>query len=80
MTSYSKQALQRVGDLKTLSNYFEYLDKLRASGRVNMFDGSSELVREFDIPRSTATVSLLAWIETYDSDKGAATRAEEACR
>jgi hypothetical protein len=45
--------------------YFEYLDRLRASSEVNMFAAAPYLVRTFALPEREAVRVLKAWMATY---------------
>ncbi|QDP68159.1 MAG: hypothetical protein Unbinned1473contig1000_37 [Prokaryotic dsDNA virus sp.] len=41
---------------------FEYLDRLRNSGAINMFGARPYIVQEFDIPKKEAGELLMKWI------------------
>lgn len=46
--------------------YFEYLDKLRESGALNMFRARSHLAEEFpELGRDDATTVLKEWMDTF---------------
>ena len=44
---------------------FEYLDRLRKSGRTNMFGAGPYLEEEFGIGRKEASVLLKEWMDTF---------------
>ena len=48
-----------------LAMYFDFLEKLRESGVVNMFGAVPYLVDEFAIDKSEALDILGKWMETY---------------
>jgi len=62
MNSYSKTEI------------FEFLDLVRSSGAVNMYDGAKYLISEYGITRNEAREYLIEWMRTYSSrihsDKG----------
>ena len=45
------------------AKYFKYLDKLRASGKVNMYAAGAELEERFALPRDDARKILIAWMD-----------------
>ena len=53
---------------------FEYLDALRESGEINMYEGSKYLMNMFGLNRHEARGYLIEWMQTYaermHSDKG----------
>ena len=53
---------------------FEYLDALRESGEINMYEGSKYLVDMFGLNRNEARGYIIEWMQTYGqrmhSDKG----------
>lgn len=49
--------------------YFEYLDKLRASGRTNMFGATPYLEGEFSLDRTEAGRILSEWMRTFGERK-----------
>jgi hypothetical protein len=52
----------------THKEYFEYLDRLRNSGVVNMF-GAGEYLRDaFGVDKPTSHAILNAWMETFGKD------------
>jgi hypothetical protein len=48
-----------------METYFDYLDRLRASGVVNMFGAGAYLEREFGMDRKTARDVLGDWMRTF---------------
>jgi len=55
---------------RSWTRYFDYLDKLRDSGRTNMWGAGAYLAQEY--PRLTdSEVSQItaAWMETFDPNK-----------
>jgi len=62
MNSYSKTEI------------FEFLDLVRNSGAINMYDGAKYLISEYGITRNEAREYLIEWMRTYSSrihsDKG----------
>lgn len=55
--------------------YFRYLDKLRESGRVNMWGSSNWLERQFRLSPKNASEITGLWMKTFDPEKSAAERA-----
>lgn len=49
-----------------LTEFFEYLDKLRASRTTNMFAAGPLLRAEFGLDRETAGAVLGAWMKSFD--------------
>lgn len=47
---------------------FDYLDKLRESGRTNMWGATAYVEAELDWPKNEAKVVLLVWMETFDGE------------
>ena len=45
--------------------YFEFLDSLRESGAVNMFDSSRVLMEVFDLKRNEARDIVIAWMKQF---------------
>lgn len=45
--------------------YFDYLDKLRESGRTNMFGAGAYLERDFLLSRSEAHQVLQTWMTEF---------------
>jgi hypothetical protein len=43
-----------------------YLDKLRASGRINMYGAGLHLQNEFGLDRKDAREILLQWMKTFN--------------
>ena len=63
--------------MNTYTDYFTYLDALRASG-VTMFGARPYLEAEFSLPNDVAGRILSAWMKTFGKgDKTAAERAAE---
>lgn len=48
--------------------YWNYLEKLRRSGVINMFGASPYLMEEFGLSRIEARNVLKDWIENYNPD------------
>ena len=46
---------------------FQYLFRLQASGRTNMFGAAQYLVSERDLDKATAKEVLLYWMENYET-------------
>jgi hypothetical protein len=61
--------------LKTLTEYFEFLDDLRESGVPNMYGSAAYLVRAFKTERDKAPAVVGAWMKTFDGVTDAAARA-----
>lgn len=54
--------------LVTLANHFAYLDRLRKSGRTNMFGAAPYLIKESPASALTeeeARIVLQAWMKTF---------------
>lgn len=47
------------------AKYFEYLEYLRESGKINMFAAPPYLAKAFNIPRPEATQIFYEWTRTY---------------
>jgi hypothetical protein len=45
--------------------YFDYLDKLRASGKTNMFGAAPFLQANFGLGKREATNILMEWMRTF---------------
>ena len=45
--------------------YFDYLDALRESGAINMFDSPRYLVQEFGITMYEARQTVIEWMNQY---------------
>jgi hypothetical protein len=60
---------------KTLTKYFEYLDRLRESGATNMFGAGPWLEKAFGLSREKSTPIVRDWMKTFDPNKTAAERA-----
>ncbi len=48
------------------SKYTQFLDKLRASGKVNMYAAGAELERRFGLSREDARAVLLKWMDDVE--------------
>lgn len=62
----------------TTQKVFEYLDGLRESGETNMFGARPYVARDFGFEKDVAGKYLSAWMDTFDGEKDAVTRAAEA--
>lgn len=62
----------------SLTDIFEYLDELRASGGTNMFGATPYVEDHFNLHRGLASAAVSKWMQTFSSDKTAAERAELA--
>ena len=51
--------------LKFNPNYYEYLDRLRESGVVNMFGAGEYVETEFDVTKQEAKEIVLDWMRTF---------------
>lgn len=51
--------------MKGTEEHFEYLDRLRESGRTNMFGTAPYLVDIFDLTKSEANAILMEWMKTF---------------
>jgi len=47
---------------------FAYLDMVRESGAVNMFEGSRLIQDEFGLDRRTSREVLIEWMKNYSKD------------
>lgn len=47
---------------------FDYLDKLRESGRTNMCGATAYVEGELGWPKNEAKVVTLVWMETFDGE------------
>jgi hypothetical protein len=48
--------------------YKEFLDKLRDSGKVNMFGAGPYIQKEFRVDKREAGKILMNWIESYSDE------------
>ena len=64
--------------MSALTEYFEYLDHLRASGKTNMFGAAPYLCQEFGLEIRYAREILGKWSETFDPSVTAEARAAKA--
>lgn len=46
--------------------YWTFLEKLRKSGKTNMFGATPYLMREFDLTKNQASEILVAWMKNYN--------------
>ena len=51
-----------------MSEYFEYLDKLRLSGKTNMFGAGAYLQEEFGLDRREARDILMTWMKKKNDE------------
>lgn len=49
-------------------DYFEYLDDLRDSGKVNMFGAAPYLAEAFNLEKSEARTFLKRWQDTFSDE------------
>jgi hypothetical protein len=47
-------------------HYFQYLDMLRESGKINMFGAAPHLAEAYELTRQEARAILLEWMQTFD--------------
>lgn len=57
-----------------LTEAFEYLDGLRASGHTNMWGAGNYIVRDLAWPGAEASAALGLWMTTFDSELSVAQR------
>jgi hypothetical protein len=50
---------------EALQKYFLYLNKLRDSGKVNMFGAVPHLMKQFSLDRENATDIWSKWIDQF---------------
>jgi len=50
-----------------VESYFNFLEELRLSGRVNMYESPTHLAAYWYIPLSQAKHVFNAWVETYNA-------------
>lgn len=67
-----------IKDDKDLVEHFKFLDRLRDSGRTNMFGAAPYLEQEFGMTRQEAPVVLGEWQRTFDGTSTAEDRASLA--
>jgi len=48
---------------------FPYLDDLRESGEINMFEAPQYVMEDFDISKSMAKTLVSAWMMQFNSNK-----------
>jgi hypothetical protein len=63
-----------------LADQFDFLDALRESGATNMFGAPAYLIEEYEIERDEAVRITRLWMKTFDPEKPAVARVEEALR
>lgn len=51
-----------------LTEYFNFIDDLRESGRINMFGAGSYLEEEYPLTKKDARTVMLGWIETFSKE------------
>ena len=51
-----------------LCDYFEFLDDLRASSKINMFGAAPHLASKFDLQMSEARDVLRRWQDTFSDE------------
>jgi hypothetical protein len=71
-------ALLKAIGLELLTEYFEYLDRLRESGVTNMFGAGPYLAEAFGITKHQAKKVHVAWMETFEDGPTAEHRATKA--
>ena len=67
-------------DVDEATEYFEWLDGLRASGAVNMLGARPLLAEEFGLDRRLSAVVWSAWSKTFAKGVPAKERAVKACQ
>lgn len=65
-------------DTTILGSVFEFLDKLRDSGRTNMFGATPYIEEEFGFTKGHSRKILMAWQDTFGFHDDPLRRAEEA--
>ena len=50
-----------------VEEYFEVLDNLRSSGKINMFGAPRWLQDNFGLDKSQAQLVFTKWVETYNA-------------
>jgi len=50
------------------AHYFEFLEHLRDSGKINMFGAVPYLAKAFDLDRGEASEIFWEWTRTYGQD------------
>lgn len=55
--------------LKVTKEQFEYLDKLRKSGKINMFGAPTYVAHEFHVPMAIARAIWGAWADSFEDGK-----------
>lgn len=61
---------KRPGDPET--QYFRYLNRLRAAGRTNMYGAVPYLMRAFDLERGPAFEVICRWVDAFEVHRAAA--------
>jgi hypothetical protein len=62
--------------LAEITERFDYLDKLRESGRVNMFGAAIELMDDLGLSKADARTTLAGWMGSFDGETSVEDRAE----
>lgn len=65
-------------DREAATDYFEFLDELRASGTTNMFGARPVLMQQFGLDGELAKSVLAAWMETYKRNVSVSDRVAQA--
>ncbi len=65
-----KEAIETLGfqlgiSTEEAEKYFDYLDALRLSGKVNMFGAGSYIENEFGVSRNDARSILKMWMDSF---------------
>lgn len=63
---------------RTWTDYFQYLDDLRESGRTNMWGAGAYLEQAFGLERREASEITGAWMKTFNTENSAFERARTA--
>ena len=64
-------------DMDRLAAYFEFLDRLRENGGLNMFGAAPVLAEQFGLDCKEASKVHIQWMKTFDRYKTAQDRAAE---
>lgn len=54
--------------MTTIKREFEYLNRLRESGKTNMFGATPHLMREFGMDKRKASATLTEWMRWVETD------------
>lgn len=63
-----------------LTKYFAYLDKLRLSGKTNMYGAASFVQKQFACGSIEADKATGMWMDTFDDNKKLSERVQEALK